>query len=420
LKQIVTILLLVFVFFGCTQKQSVELKLPQKKEKVQEKVKKEKVKEVKIKEAKRSSDTVAVVDELKPATIKESSTEITPVIADTPSLPQQVTSEPESSSQVVEEPIDNSDSIKIDTDKVKTRIAFIYPSSLVEKYAKSSINTISGYLSYQKADYDLVAIDCETESYEKISSAFNKASQKGITKVIGLFTPNAISSLDKIATGNFKIYLPLIEKRESASSNNNLIFGSISYEQQMKKLSTYSDTNNAMFYQDSYIGNKLKRAFDSSVGDANVRKEISKNETTFKGIVNDGKLNNSTLYLNTDIVKTSLILSQLMSYDISPKVILSTQVSYDPILMTLTQERDREKLIVANSIDVINNELRDEISNFGGNILYEWVDYSTLVGINYLYNGGNTNLIKTQIVNNEAVYNPKLYKSTEVGFLEIK
>ena len=88
--------------------------------------------------------------------------------------------------------------------------------------------------------------------------------------------------------------------------------------------------------------------------------------------------------------------------------------------MTLTQDKDRENLIIANSIDTINKELKDEIITFGGNINFEWVDYSTLVGINYLYYGGNTSLIKTKISNNQAIYNPKLYKSTETGFLEIK
>ena len=214
--------------------------------------------------------------------------------------------------------------------------------------------------------------------------------------------------------------MPLIEKKDSLSDNESLIFGSISYEQQMEKLNSYSIGNNAMFYQDSYIGNKLRRAYDSSVTNTRVIKQISKNENNFKNIVNDYRLNSSSLFLNTDIVKTSLILSQLRAYDVYPKLIFSTQVNYDPMLMLLTQDKDREKLVIANSIDVVNKELKDEIINFGGNIIYEWVDYSTLVGINYLYYGANSSLIQTQIVDNQAVYNPKLYKSTDVGFLEIK
>ena len=398
MRQIITLLILVFVFFGCVQKQTVPLKLPQTKEKVNE---------IKIKKEKPSTEVITpVIEGLKPIDIKVSDGSL------------------DNSVQAIEE--DNIQDnviiseIQVDLAKVKIKVAFIYPSSLVEKYAKTSLSTISGYLSYQKADYDLTIIDSTNESYENINSAFEKAKQNGVTKVIGLFTPSAISSLDKIVTDDVKVYLPLIEKKDSLTSNENLIFGSISYEQQVKKLISYSSTNNAMFYQDTYIGNKLKRAYNASVYDTRVRKEISKTETNFKYIVNDYKLNNSTLFLNTDLVKTSLILSQLRAYDISPSAILSTQVTYDPMLMILTQTQDREKLVVANSIDSVNNELRDEIITFGGNIVYEWVDYSTLVGINYLYYGNNSNLVQTKIIDNEAVYNPKLYRSTDVGFLEIK
>ncbi len=397
MKQIITLLILIFVFFGCTQKQTVPLKLPQNKEKVTE---------LKIKKEKAIAEVAPVIEGLKPIDIKVSEGTL-----------------PDSSTPVIEDSIPDGEiisEIQVDLAKVKIKVAFIYPSSLVEKYAKTSLSTISGYLSYQKADYDLTIIDSTNENYENINSAFAKAKQNGVTKIIGLFTPSAISSLDKIVTSDIKVYLPLIEKSDALTNNENLIFGSISYDQQVKKLISYSNTNNAMFYQNTYIGNKLKKAYDASVYDTRVRKEISKTETNFKYIVNDYKLNNSTLFLNTDLVKTSLILSQLRAYDISPKAILSTQVSYDPMLMLLTQDQDRDKLVIANSIDSVNNELRDEISTFGGNIVYEWVDYSTLVGINYLYYGNNSNLVQTKIIENQAVYNPKLYKSTEVGFLEIK
>ena len=411
MKQIITIIALVFLFFGCTPKQVVELKLPQKKDSTtQIKPKKEKAPVV-------VNESITVIEELKPDDIRE--TKPDEIIDVTPSINDE--------KPIKEVPIESNnvsdvtlDALKVDMKKVKIKIAFIYPSSLVEKYAKSSLDTVSGYLSYQKADYDLTVIDCTNESYENINSAFSKISQAEITNVIGLFTPNAISSLDKLVSSNTKVYLPLIEKKDSLTTNESLIFGSISYEQQIQKLNSYSSGNNAMFYQNTYIGNKLKKAFDLTVPNTTIRKEISKTENNFKGIVNDNRLNNSILYLNTDIVKTSLILSQLRAYDVYPKYIFSTQVMYDPMLMTLTQDKDRENLIIANSIDTINKELKDEIITFGGNINFEWVDYSTLVGINYLYYGGNTSLIKTKISNNQAIYNPKLYKSTETGFLEIK
>ena len=177
MRQIITLLILVFVFFGCVQKQTVPLKLPQTKEKVNE---------IKIKKEKPSTEVITpVIEGLKPIDIKVSDGSL------------------DNSVQAIEE--DNIQDnviiseIQVDLAKVKIKVAFIYPSS-VSKYARSSLNTISGYLSYQKADYNLLVIDCENESYDKISSAFSKVQQEGITNVVALFTPNAISTLNKVVS----------------------------------------------------------------------------------------------------------------------------------------------------------------------------------------------------------------------------
>ena len=415
MKQIIALIILVFVFFGCTQRQTVQLKMPNKQNTF-------------AKPAKMApkEDKITVVQELEPIDIIESDNkgkikkeepveyEVAPII-EGDKIENQKISAPKGSS---ENEIENK--IEIDTTKVKMKVAFLYPSNLVSKYAKSSINTVSGYLSHQDSDYELVVIDTENESASRIDSAFQEVKKSNIKNVIALFTPNAVGTLNNVVSNDLKVYLPLIEKKEVSSSNSSLIFGSISYEEQVKKLVNYSSGNNVMFYQDTYLGLKLKKSYESVVSDTRLKKEISKHENNFKGIVTGSGLANSTLFLNTDIVKSSLILSQLRSYDIYPKVILSTQLSYDPLLMTLTQDKDRDKLIVANSIDVVDKELRDDIAISGGNIVYEWVDYSTLVGINYLYYGKNSNLVPTKIENNQAMYNPKLFRSTEFGFSEIK
>ncbi|RXJ83821.1 hypothetical protein [Arcobacter cloacae] len=401
LRQILALTIFAFLFFGCTQKQVVELKLPSK-----DKVEKKVVQEKKVEE-----DGVTIIEELVPIDIQESDNIIEEVIP---------VSENELNQMDSSDLISQEENLQIDGTRAKMQVAFIYPSSLVSKYARSSLNTISGYLSYQKADYNLFVVDSENESEFNINDAFSKVKEKGITKVIALFTPNALNSINKVVTSDMKVYLPLIEKKDFLEDNDSLIFGSISYDEQLKKLSYYSIGNNAMFYQDSYLGLKLRRTYDSLIPDTSVRKEIKKSETNFKNIVNDYRLRNASLYLNTDIVKTSLILSQLRAYDVFPKIIFSTQVAYDPMLMVLTQDKDRERLVIANSIDDVNSKLKDEITTLGGNITFEWVDYSTLVGINYLFYDNNSPLIPTQVVNNEVIYTPRLFKSTEIGFLEIK
>ncbi|MDX4012393.1 hypothetical protein Q6A86_05250, partial [Aliarcobacter skirrowii] len=307
----------------------------------------------------------------------------------------------------------------------KINVALIYPSQLVGRYAKSSINTILGYLNFIDEKYNLIAIDTLDESLENMQRVMDELEDLEIKNVVALFTPESVNNLKEIKIDNFKIYFPLIEKKEYVLGDENLvlseniIFGAISYSEQLKKLSQYSDSDNVLFYLDTYLGNKLKHSYDELNITTSIQKDIKRTDTNFKDIVKDDRLNDSFIFLNLDIVKSSLILSQLRANEIDPKIIFATQVLYDPILMTLTQDKDRERLLIANSIDRVSSELKDNISNFGGNISYEWVDYSTLVGVNYLLKGNNE-IVSTKVENNQAIYIPKLYISTAFGFVEIK
>ncbi len=429
MKQIIALVVLLFLFFGCTPKQTVQLKMPNQQNSY--------VKPTQ--QATQREDKKTVVQEFEPIDIVESSGKAQPKkqeikkeepveydvapIMEGDKIENQTPSKLKGSSEnEANKQMEKQVEVipEIDTSKIKMRVAFLYPSNLVSKYAKSSIGTVSGYLSFQNSDYELIVIDTENENSAKIAAAFQQVREQNIKNVIGLFTPNSVGTLSSVVTSDLKVYLPLIEKKDVSSSNSSLIFGSISYDDQIRKLSSYSSGNDVMFYQDSNLGSKLKRSYESVVSDARFKREINRSENNFKGIVTGSGISGSTLFLNTDIVKTSMILSQLRAYDVTPKIVLSTQLNYDPLLMTLTQEQDREQFVLANSIDVVDKELKDHISTFGGDIQYEWVDYSTLVGINYLYYGKNSNLIPTKIDNNQAIYNPRLFKCTEYGFSEIK
>ena len=300
------------------------------------------------------------------------------------------------------------------------KLAFIYPSKVIGKYAKSSMNTILGYLDYKRIKYEVKVFDTSTESPLNIENSFNSLKESGFENVIALFTPRVLDLLHSTDTSGLKVFLPLTNKNDVSVINDNFIYGAISYSSQIEKLLEYSNTNNAMFYQNSFLGNKLKAKYDLLASDVKVVKEIKKKRNYFKGIVKDNRIKRSTLFLNTTIVKTSILLSQLRAYDIYPKVIMSTQVNYNPKILTLTQSKDRSNFVVANSIDKVDDNLQDNIATFGGDIVYNWVDYSTLVGINYLYDENQSNLINTQVIENEVVYEPKLFKTTAFGFLEIK
>ena len=142
----------------------------------------------------------------------------------------------------------------------------------------------------------------------------------------------------------------MINKIEVENSRNNFIFGGISYEDQFKLLKTLSSENSAMFYVKSYLGNKLKNYYDEMFFDTKPTViEIDSKINRYKYIMNDKNLLYNTVVLNTPIIKSSIVLSQLTAYEIDPIRILSTQLNFDPLLVKLTQEKDRKNLFVVNS-----------------------------------------------------------------------
>lgn len=307
--------------------------------------------------------------------------------------------------------------------KEKFDIAFIFSSKMVSKYANSSIDTIIAYLNLKKIDFNLNIIDIEDESLESIQKAIDEIKQFNTSNVIALLTPLSTNNFEYLNTENLQIYLPLIEKNEELSKYKNFIFGSISYEKQIDEILNYLNIENhnfSMFYQDSFLGKKLKTILEEKNINFLVQKDIKRKGNNFKELVFDERLNNTVLFLNTDVVNTALLLSQLYIYEITPKIIFSTQLNYDSKLLALTQESDRANFFVLNSINSVDEKLKDEVELFGGNIIYEWVDYSTLIGIDYLFDKENRVLSNISIEDNQVVYMPKLYSVTEYGFLEIK
>ena len=303
--------------------------------------------------------------------------------------------------------------------KPKFNIAFVYPSNIIASYGKTSIRTIISYLSFVKSNYNLKVYDSKIENIQNLKDTFEKIKEDGYDKVIALYTPQAIETLSSLDTSGLEIYLPLGNHEDYTLLKDNFIYGSISYKKQIEKLLEYSSINNAMFYQDSYIGRRLKKSYEDIVLDTIVTKKIKKDRNYFKGIVKDERLNDSTLMLNTSLVKTALILSQLRVYETTPSVILSTQLSFKPKLISLTQAQDRKNIIFANSIDDVDDKLEDILNTFDVDINYNWVAYSILVGVDYLYEQTNS-LLKTEIEDNIVRYEPKLYKTTSFGFSRIK
>lgn len=325
--------------------------------------------------------------------------------------------EEQSQFQLKDEVLINYD-IKMEDDT--KRIAIIYPSSKVGRYANTTISTISAFLIYNNDKFQLEAFDTNDENPRNIQEQLNLLKEKNFTKVIAMFTKsgfdvlNSFNNIDEI-----KFYFPLINKSEVITYNKNFIFGGISYEEQLSLLQTLSSQKNTMFYVKSYLGSKLRSIYEKTFVNPGVIKEIERTNNRYKYIMDDDRIMGDTIILNTPIVKSSIILSQLTAFEVVPEKVLSTQLNYNPLLIKLTQPKDRENFYVVSSINEVDNFVEDYTKLLGSNVAYEWVDYSALVGANYLINDNDSELIKTQVIENQADYEQILYKSTVYGFEKV-
>ena len=302
------------------------------------------------------------------------------------------------------------------------KIAIIFPSKVVGKYGNTTINSVIGYLLFQNSKFEIESFDSEDESVESIYNTLNEIKNKGYKKVIALVTNNSLSTINNISSvSNMEIYFPLINKNESNYKNSkNFIYGAISYENQMKELLKLSSGNNAQFYEESSIGYKLKGIYESLVPKIIVNQNILQANNNFKEIVTNETLKHTNLMLNTTIVKSSIILSQLYAYETENGAIFTTQLNFDPLILSLTQYEDRLNLFFANSIEDTDVKLTELLYLLDTDVKYNWVNYSTLVGVDYLFSRNKNGLIKNKIINSEVHYDTHLYHSTQSSFKKLE
>lgn len=324
------------------------------------------------------------------------------------------------------------------------KIAILYPSRIVGKYAKSTISTISAFLIYKDSPFTIETFDTYDENPENILEQLDLLKENGFTKVIAMFTSNGFNTLNLDNDSSFaNFYFPLINKSEVKTNKSNFIFGGISYDDQLQLLETLSGNRNTMFYVKSYLGNKLKDSYQQIFSNPGIIKEIERANNRYKYIMKDERIVGNTIIVNTPIVKTSIILSQLTAFEVDPLKVLSTQLNYNPLLIKLTQERDRKNFFVVSSIENVDSFLEEYTKLLGGDVTYNWVDYSSLVGANYLLFSQykqeeksndfivmedkdedgkelKQEIIQTKIIENQADYKSTLYGTTPYGFSKME
>ncbi len=309
----------------------------------------------------------------------------------------------------------NLEAKKIDFEYVNnsSKIAIIFPSQVIGKYAIEATNASMSYLIYKKNNFKLKVFDTHNESPEAIEDVFQKIEQEGISKVLVLLTYNGAKHLKQIKDiEKYNIYLPLIHKNNLDLEISSVVYGSIDYKKQIDKLLKYKPASVVEIHQDTQLGKRLS----SNLNYENIvtQYEINNNSKYKKFINNKNKeLKGNTLLINIPIVKSSIILSQINANDIDISGILSSQLNYTPLLLSLTQIEDRKNMIIANSIMPVNTIVEEYNSLLDNDIVYNWVNFSSTIGIEYLITNSISDFKLITLKDNQVEYPVHLYTTTK-------
>ncbi|MGK0255610.1 MAG: hypothetical protein ACI81I_000210 [Arcobacteraceae bacterium] len=278
---------------------------------------------------------------------------------------------------------------------------------------------------YKDTQFKLNVYDIIVQNKDNLINVIEKIKEEKIDRVIAMITKEDLIHLNSISNiSHIKFYLPLINKYDIKNydklKNLDLTFGAISYKNQFEKLIEYAEDKTLVeFYGDSGIG----RTLHQYLSDKNIKyaKKIDDKNGRYKDFLeNNEKLDNSVVLLNTPIVKSSILLSAINSQELNISKILSTQLNYTPLLFSLTQMPDREKLVIANSIGEIPEFLKEYNNLIGNSLNYSWVNYSTIVGVEYLLNNNIERFNDLSLKNNQIIYPVKLYTVGNHSFRLIK
>jgi len=338
----------------------------------------------------------------------------------------------------------------------KLKIAILLPYKKIGKYAFSTINATFAYLMTKNNPFTLKSYKIESENKEALTTALEKIQSDGFKYVIAPLTKEGVDNIIEI-NPSINIYFPTINKNDVTSTSPYLIFGGIDYNAQsnllLKEAVTtplviFSDKSQtgkklALYQEDAYLHPKpiqqpaqepTKSLFGSFFSSSNevvkpvvtqpqedanltdkkvVKYFISRRTTNLEHYLKENEdIYNGSFFINTPIIKTGMVMSQLTLYDTNATVVLSTQINYDPLLLSMTQYIDRKNMIVANSIIKNNNVITETNSLLGNDIVYDWINYTTTVGVDYFYNQitGEDREYNINIKDNQMIYGIELLR----------
>lgn len=282
--------------------------------------------------------------------------------------------------------------VRFDLLEDKLEVALLMPKKTIGKYSTTTIDTILAYLAFRDIDFRFKVFDSIDENPANLAKALDLLTREKFNFVIAVLSKE--ESLGVLQNLNLPTYIPTLKKPTNWSGKDNIIFGGIDYDAQIALLLKEANKNTLLAYNDdSALGAMIGKSLEAQVaqnGKFNFIQEIVTNKDAANFSANLSKrrtsIANGNVFLNTRIIISGLLLSQIGLLRQMPSKIFSTQVNYNPAILSLLRGINTRNLVIANSIGRADSRLIEYGSLLSADMKYDWVNYSTALGVDLFLN----------------------------------
>lgn len=304
------------------------------------------------------------------------------------------------------------------------KIALVMPKKIIGRYSVASIDTIMAYLASRGMDFELEVFDSKDEESASIQSIYQQILDKDFQFAIAIFTTKGAYEISKLPL-KIPFYIPTVNATQinfDSNTNPMLFFGGINYKNQIQELLKLHEGSHILAYSDdSPVGERLALALQELVPTMQNQTITNQDAATFnkQAKLQEKLIEDADVFLNTPVVKSGLLLSQIGYFRKKASKFLSTQINYNPSITVLTQKRDRKNLYIASSIGKANQKLIEYGSLLNSDLQFDWVNYATALGIEMFFRivfPDSLPYFQETLLDNQIQYQTKVYSIDNKGF----
>ncbi len=310
------------------------------------------------------------------------------------------------------------------------KIALLIPQKNIGRYSSTSADAIISYLIAYGKNFKFKVFDSVNEEIPNLKNTYEKIKQEEYDLTIAIITPNGLANLLQNVNITSPMFIPTINKTQATrfSPNKNIFFGGIDYDKQIDMIIALADSKKSpiISLNDSgAVGKMIGDILKSKKQDITQESIDTKKSTNFSPTLTKmrGSIKRSMVVLNTSIIKSGLIVPQIGNAMAMPNAFLSTQINYNPSLLSLMPLEDTKKIFIVNAINPIHPNLLIFNDILSVDFQYDWVNYATALSIDIFmsqYDKKNQRFFSESLQDNQVIYNDRFYGVKDSHFVPVK